>query len=77
MPKQSDAQLWLRFAQDDLAAARLLATSSELPARLSCFHAQQAAEKAMKASLVHASIPFRKTHDLVVLLDLQPAAIQR
>ena len=30
------------------------------------------AEKALKASLVHAAIQFRKTHDLVVLVALQP-----
>jgi HEPN domain-containing protein len=46
--KQSDPHEWLRFAHDDLAAARLLLTDIELPARMACFHAQQAAEKALK-----------------------------
>ena len=76
MSKQSDPREWLRFAQDDLAAARLLLTDAELPARMSCFHAQQAAEKALKASLVQAAIQFRKTHDLVVLVALQPEPIR-
>jgi len=34
-----------------------------------CFHAQQAAEKYLKARLHEAAVEFGKTHDLVVLLD--------
>ena len=60
MSTQSDPHEWLRFAHHDLAAARLLLTDVDLPARMACFHAQQAAEKALKASLVHAAIQFRK-----------------
>lgn len=33
-----------------------------------CFHAQQCAEKYLKAKLFDADIPFRKTHDLLNLL---------
>ena len=43
---------------------------------MACFHAQQAAEKAIKASLVHAAIQFRKIHDLVVLVALQPEQVR-
>jgi HEPN domain-containing protein len=35
-----------------------------------CFHAQQAAEKMLKALLVVRGIPFHKTHQLTYLLDL-------
>jgi len=35
-----------------------------------CFHAQQCAEKYLKAHLQEAGIPFQRTHDLVALLDL-------
>ncbi len=35
-----------------------------------CFHAQQAVEKYLKACLQEADIPFGKTHDLSVLLNL-------
>ena len=76
MPKPSEADEWLQFARDDLAAARLLLAHAELPARLACFHAQEAADKAFKASLAHASIQFRKTHDLSVLLALQPGPVR-
>jgi len=34
-----------------------------------CFHSQQAVEKLLKARLQEADIPFRKIHDLTVLLD--------
>ena len=65
-----------KLPHDDLAAARLLLTDVELPARMACFHAQQAAEKALKASLVHSAIQFRRTHDLVVLVALQPEPVR-
>ena len=35
-----------------------------------CFHAQQAAEKYLKAVLAERVIPFPKVHDLTRLLDL-------
>lgn len=34
-----------------------------------CFHAQQCAEKYLKARLSEASIPFHKIHDLVAILE--------
>lgn len=34
-----------------------------------CFHAQQCIEKYLKAAMVEKGIPFRKIHDLEVLLD--------
>ena len=34
-----------------------------------CFHAQQCIEKYLKARLVDADSPFRKTHDLLNLLE--------
>jgi HEPN domain-containing protein len=34
-----------------------------------CFHAQQCAEKYLKARLCEAGVSFGKIHDLVVLLD--------
>lgn len=43
-----EAARWVRQAEADLGAARLLTDSF---AALSCFHAQQAAEKALKAVL--------------------------
>ncbi|NOT01306.1 MAG: HEPN domain-containing protein [Phycisphaerales bacterium] len=35
-----------------------------------CFHAQQCAEKYLKARLCEAQLPFKRIHDLVALLRL-------
>jgi HEPN domain-containing protein len=40
----------------------------------SLFHAQQATEKALKAYLAYRNQPYRRTHDLMELLDLCIAA---
>lgn len=37
---------------------------------LLCYHCQQAAEKQLKAVLLHHKQPVKKTHDLEELLDL-------
>jgi HEPN domain-containing protein/predicted nucleotidyltransferase len=68
-----EARRWLTRAWEDLDAAELLAGSVDLPPRLACFHAQQAAEKALKAALVHDAIRFPKTHDLQELVKALPS----
>lgn len=40
--------------------------------RTACFHAQQAAEKAIKGALIFLQIGFRKTYDLELLVSLLP-----
>ncbi len=70
-----DARRWLAFADADLRAARVLLRDSDVPDRIACFLAQQAVEKALKSVLVEQSVPFRKTHDLVVLSGLVPAPL--
>lgn len=66
----ANADEWLKFAGADLRAARLLLADTAVPGRIACFHAHQAAEKALKAALVEESTPFRRTHDLIVLVGL-------
>jgi HEPN domain-containing protein len=34
-----------------------------------CFHAQQCAEKYLKARMAHSEVPFAKIHNLPTLLD--------
>jgi HEPN domain-containing protein len=63
---------WLRYAGEDLRAAEALLEREELPSRLACFHAQQAAKKAIKAILVFLQVDFPLTHDLNRLRDLFP-----
>jgi HEPN domain-containing protein len=70
----TEARRWLHFAEDDLASARLhLATALILPNQ-ACYHAQQAAEKALKATLIVRGVIFPKSHDLVALAALLPPA---
>ncbi|HEX9974874.1 MAG TPA: HEPN domain-containing protein [bacterium] len=65
------AEEWLRFAQSDLEIARIEPPPAVMLEGL-CFHAQQAAEKAIKAVLIANSKPFPKTHNISTLLDLLP-----
>ena len=66
---------WLAKAADDLEAARLLAGAAGLDPGLASFHAQQAAEKALKAILVARLIHPPRTHDLEKLRGLVVGAL--
>ncbi|HKP74254.1 MAG TPA: HEPN domain-containing protein [Longimicrobiaceae bacterium] len=62
---------WLRLAEGDLAMAKLgLASDGFDVFELVGFHAQQAAEKLIKAFLVHRSVEFGDVHDIDTLLKL-------
>lgn len=63
-------QGWLKKAAGDLQAAERLLQFNEDDYFSSAFHAQQAAEKFLKAFLVRHQIPFPKTHDIQDLLRL-------
>ncbi|MDX9867507.1 MAG: HEPN domain-containing protein [Kiritimatiellia bacterium] len=63
--------LWLRDAKSDLALASVKKTKSIRYEHL-CFHAQQAAEKAVKAVLLSQGFDVPRTHDLSFLVDLLP-----
>jgi HEPN domain-containing protein len=63
---------WLDYAKSDLAMARVpLAPPMRLESL--CFHAQQAAEKAVKAVLIEFGIQPPRVHDIRRLLDLLPS----
>ena len=63
-------QQWLKKAESDLKAARILLDTQMEDYFLSAFHSQQAAEKFLKAYLVRHQVEFRKTHDLEELVSL-------
>ena len=65
---------WLRHARSDLELARTPRSSKILLEDL-CFHAQQAAEKALKAVLIFRSVPFLRTHNIRILMDLLPEGL--
>ena len=71
---------WFEKADDDLdAARRLLGPPKPLP-WVSCFHAQQCAEKYLKGYLVAQAIEFNFVHDLFYLMqecaNRQPAFLE-
>ena len=57
-------------AEGDLRSACYLLALPQQDYFAVAFHAQQAAEKFLKAFLVRHQIPFRKTHDIQELLGL-------
>lgn len=64
------AKLWIKKAESDLVTGKnSLNISPEPPLDTICFHAQQCAEKYLKAFLTYQGIEFDKTHDLVQLTD--------
>lgn len=69
-----NAEAWLRYARSDFEVARFPAVPGILLETL-CFHAQQTAEKSLKAVLIARGIDFPRTHSLRRLLDLLPAEI--
>ncbi len=63
-----DPREWLNRARSDLALAKEPRAGVYLEDL--CFHAQQAAEKAIKAVLLGRDVRFPYTHDIAALLKL-------
>ncbi len=59
---------WFKKAEGDLMIIQSVISLQNAPYDLCCFHAQQAAEKYLKAYLIANNIQFPKTHDLIRLL---------
>jgi HEPN domain-containing protein len=61
---------WVAKAEGDFATVEREARARKTPNYDGvCFHAQQCAEKYLKALLIEADLPFLRTHDLVNLLE--------
>lgn len=75
MKLRRDVRDWLVKAEEDYETARLLVRKRKPNlSNAVCFHAQQCAEKYLKAFLVFHRIAFPKTHDLLDLLELAKRA---
>jgi len=68
--KREFVRQWLRKGTDDLKVARHLLNAKPDLSYGAAFHAQQAAEKLLKAVLVWHQVEFAKTHDIGRILDL-------
>lgn len=60
---------WMRRARSDLAVARMV-DEEQIAPEILAFHAQQAAEKALKALLVQRQVEFPRLHVIAPLLKL-------
>lgn len=70
MSDEHDPLAWVGKAENDYILARA-ALRRKVPITSGvCFHAQQCAEKYLKAMLVAYDKPFPKTHDLIQLNQL-------
>lgn len=68
--QHDEARRWLDLAESDLSDAENLVTGGRW--RNACYLAQQAGEKAVKAVLAAHGLPFPRTHDIAVLVQLAP-----
>lgn len=70
-----ETQEWVEKAEGDFKVARRESQTADPVHEAVCFHAQQCAEKYLKAWLEEQTLAFRKTHDLVELIDLSSGQI--
>ena len=68
--KQTVINSWLIKAEHDLTTAHLAFNHLPNYKDTIAFHCQQAVEKLLKAYLIHIDVGFRRSHDLIYLLDL-------
>jgi HEPN domain-containing protein len=66
---------WMDNARADLALAQISLPKGVQYEQL-CFHAQQAAEKSLKAVLLKCKVDFPLTHNLQALLNLLQGCVQ-
>ena len=70
MKLRRDVRDWVAKAEEDFAVVRTLSrTRRPVLNDAVCFHAQQCAEKYLKALLTRDHVAFPKTHDLLDLLE--------
>jgi HEPN domain-containing protein len=81
-----EAGHWLRYAREDLQLAIIAKDNPDAAFRHACYHAQQSAEKAIKAMFIYIQQEFPFTHDLEELRSrlpdswrilLQPVQLER
>jgi HEPN domain-containing protein len=70
MSEINNPRAWVEKAEEDFALARAALRRKKPLVTGACFHAQQCAEKYIKALLVSKGAEFPKTHDLLMLSNL-------
>ncbi len=69
MSDVNDPLAWVERAEEDYLMARSALRRKKPFTYSACFHAQQCAEKYLKAILVDKGVAFAKVHDLLLLSD--------
>lgn len=69
-PEAERSRRLLARADADLSAVRALEANEDVPSEIVGFHAQQAAEKLLKAVLAAHAVEYPRTHSIRYLLDL-------
>jgi HEPN domain-containing protein len=69
-PPPGSPEDWLAHAWSDLNLARLARDNPGVLPEQACFHAQQAAEKALKAVFVSQGVDFPLVHSIHVLVQI-------
>jgi len=67
--RETNFRAWVDKAEHDRLAIQSMLAAPRVPWDIVCFHAQQTAEKYLKAFLVCHLEPVHRTHDLVELLQ--------
>jgi HEPN domain-containing protein len=67
MTDVNELKSWIENAEEDFSAAKALLRLKKPLLSGVCFHAQQCAEKYLKALLILKDVDFPKTHDLPTL----------
>jgi len=74
MSESNELEEWIEHAEDDFENAKSGIRRRKLSVYGACFHAQQCAEKYMKAMLVFKGKSFPMTHDLLIINNLLTSA---
>lgn len=61
---------WVEYAAQDMASAEFLMGMTPIPVEIVCYHCEQAAEKMLKAFLLHNGVEAPRTHHLGMLCSL-------
>jgi len=70
MRQHEQALLLLKKAEEDITLLAEVIASERISNEIFGFHAQQAAEKCLKAMLSELDVRFARTHNLRLLMDL-------
>lgn len=66
---------WIEMAKHDLLNIDNNLAAQQIPGDTVCFHAQQCAEKYLKALLISKGVEVPRTHDLRLLLQRIPSGV--